>query len=43
MSIAAADAGYPDNEGLAIDPETGTPPWRRRYREAAYSLIIAGL
>ncbi|MFF4867372.1 transposase [Streptomyces sp. NPDC001231] len=24
-ATAAADAGYPDNEGLVIDPETGTP------------------
>ncbi|MFJ5722305.1 transposase [Streptomyces sp. NPDC093149] len=24
-AVAAADAGYPDNEGLVIDPETGIP------------------
>ncbi|NUL02434.1 hypothetical protein HRW07_04065 [Streptomyces lunaelactis] len=24
-AAAAADAGYPDNEGLVIDPETGIP------------------
>ncbi|MFJ1654136.1 hypothetical protein ACIOC2_22710 [Streptomyces sp. NPDC088337] len=24
-TAAAADAGYPDNEGLVIDPETGIP------------------
>ncbi|MFE9776376.1 hypothetical protein ACFYOV_32925 [Streptomyces sp. NPDC005931] len=32
-AAAAADAGYPDNEGLVIDPESGIPslkPHRRR-------------
>ncbi|MER7393992.1 hypothetical protein ABT381_00535 [Streptomyces sp. NPDC000151] len=34
-AAAAADAGYPDNEGLVIDPETGIPSlwveWWRRF------------
>ncbi|WP_404955453.1 hypothetical protein [Streptomyces sp. 147326] len=32
-AAAAADAGYPDNEGLVIDPETGIPPLKAHRSE----------
>jgi hypothetical protein len=34
-AAATADAGYPDNEGLVIDPETGIPSPPGRLRRAA--------
>ncbi|MFE2586393.1 hypothetical protein [Streptomyces sp. NPDC059378] len=32
-AAAAADAGYPDNEGLIIDPETGIPSLKPHHSE----------
>jgi hypothetical protein len=34
-AAAAADAGYPDNEGLVIDPETGIPSLKPHRAEGS--------
>ncbi|MEU3752954.1 hypothetical protein AB0H17_09335 [Streptomyces olivoreticuli] len=36
-AAAAADAGYPDNEGLVIDPETGIPSPKPHRSEGQWS------